>query len=320
MFHEIHKIFGGMSQESLHRIGAASHDIQDETVRWFSQNGQEVVGFHALPAKEQKRITQKVFNEKKMTTKERGAYTTFRSKLTDLGATEKEMKLLADEMVNYSPRFYTLAKDDTDIFTAAKSWESAMFGHAKQRKFATVKEAMDAGYVPEMNAAEMLSRRWMASIKARRNQDLKTFSDNLMEEFDSAIKGGKKPKFTKKEINIIKKDINQIGMADTGFDNGFLEMLERGYNGIHSLFRRSATTWRIGFGVRTGVDNLVRMYTLQGAKAAGGFTPEAQKMAHALLTAIKIGDHSILRGMTFRDGMGMKWSGKSCTTTLSSTT
>jgi hypothetical protein len=321
------EIWKGHDKDSLERMGHAGTRITEQT-------DMHVKALGGISDEAADDIRKDVFQKFNLNEKEQVALGRAMGVYQDLYRLEKEAGLTFEEIVNYHPRMYNLirrgevtqaylreqvvkvinneklSKEERDKMVAEilgmeqtgqmvvgkhGSLRSRLAGFQKDREYDTLQQAIDDGFVPELDAAKMMSRRWTASVRARRDSELQRM-------FKGIEASGE---YSKGELKILKRDLINVGMvSQKPFDSMAANMALGAWDGFLRVFRKGATIARPGFALRTMTDNLARNFLVRGVRGFGAFTPESQKAVWTVLAGMNQPGYEGLKHLRIRTPYG----------------
>lgn len=258
------RLFKGLGEESRENIARVGAKIDDMTRRREAELGRTLTPKEAMAIKND--VMRTALSPKEVNTY-RSAVRTFK----EIRQLEQEAGLLADGISNYFPRGYALIADAGEFAQVRKSGRLSSFLQSSQhRKFQTLDDAVEAGYVPEFDAAKLYTSRVLASARALRHKEFNDLVSRM--------------KFTKKEAKLVKNDMEFVGESRLdAFSTEEGKTLWNALDNITRIFKGSATVLKPNFAVRQAPSNLIQSYLIAGAKAFRALDPRVVYDAHYIL-------------------------------------
>lgn len=169
---------------------------------------------------------------------------------------------------------------------------------AKDRIFKNIAEAQSVGLSPETDALKLYLKRGMSSARARRNAHINSWKTSML-----AGEG-----ITPKQINMIEAETKLFGDARLPFERTFSDDFMKAYRQMLGFWKGSATIFRPGFTVRTGVDEFTRGSILAGMRAYKGWDAQSLDIA-AQVVGFKTKNPEALKQIVVRNPVGEAYNG-----------
>lgn len=193
---------------------------------------------------------------------------------------EMRANLLRNNIQNYSPRAYEVLKNPSEVsfLQRNKFGLSTFLPSSMARSYKTMAEAVEAGLVPEFDAALLYAQRMLQS---QRKLATAHFYESIGGIFGKEIKSMKDLDFLPDRI---KNDLRLLGDAvyPAGMNTVMKDFL-RAFDIASGKFRRYATALKPSFAPRQGISNSVQAAMIIGVKAFKKFDPRAAMDAGLIL-------------------------------------
>ncbi|MEM3145989.1 MAG: hypothetical protein QW838_02895 [Candidatus Nitrosotenuis sp.] len=273
----VQNIFGNLSKAQREKIGRIASLIDDETRRAEARAGRR------LTDEEATFLRQRLLEENPLEPDEMAAFASMRQVLADVAEIETRGQMLYDQLLNYSPRVYSiLSKPEGLVFLKKRKFGLTTFlGASEARMFQTLEQAMKAGYVPEFDAAMMLTQRLLTSRRAMAHRMFNEAVNAIFGKIDDLLRSPVQeiPSQTAKRIRkrlAIEGDVRFIGEGLYGAGLGEAERaLLRFFDSGLNAFRTLATVVRPAFGPRNLASNSIMMFMTEGLRILKALDPRS---------------------------------------------
>lgn len=276
---ETKKMFTGLTKDRREELSKVMAEIDDQTRKI------EFTEDRLITQSEADYIYNGVLGKSTLNPQERSIVAGLKQEYANAAALEMDSDLLKAEIKNYYPRYYDAIENPKDMtaIQRVRYGLSTQLTSSQKRKYNTLAEAIDAGLIPEMDAAMIYAVRVSSS---RRALVKKQFFENLTEVFGFPIRNqndlsklSKVPGGSRylDDIKLLGESVYPVGM------NSSTKAFVNAIDAMTGVFKKAATVLKPSFAPKQAISNTSQIMLELGLKGAKTFDPRALADASMLL-------------------------------------